>query len=74
MNYEKLLWRILIGLILCTILVLAFIYAGKDKKKDDLISAQRTLIDSQREYISTADELIEIQNQRIEACESDVLR
>lgn len=67
MNYEKLLWRILIGLILCTILVLAFIYAGKDKKKDELISAQRTLIESQRGYISTADDLIEIQRALIES-------
>lgn len=43
-------------------------------KMGDIISAQRTLIESQRGYISTADEFTEIQTQRIEACESKVLR
>ena len=61
-------------LLLASLGTVTIAYIHRVKVSNELISAQRTLIDSQIEYISTADELIEIQNQRIEACKSDVLR
>lgn len=54
---------------------MSMVYEEKAEKSEELISAQRTLIDSQREYISTAYEVyirsfVEFQNQMIEECRS----